>query len=94
MGRRSGDTKWRAQAESRSPLATRSRLPAQQLPAQPRRRHCEGRPDRAAAGWAVMHSCAEDGMAKREQMKNGNGIFQAPLAASFIAEPIALPTSR
>jgi len=41
-----------------------------------------------------MHSCAEDGMARREQMKNGNGIFQAPLAASFIAEPIAWPTSR
>ena len=41
-----------------------------------------------------MHSCAEDGMARREQKKKGNGIFQAPLAASFIAEPIALPTSR
>src|SRR5262244_359695 len=61
-----GEAEWRrrAQAESRCPLATRSRLPAQQLRAQPRRRHCEGQPDRAAAGWAVMHSCAEDGMAK------------------------------
>ena len=37
-----------------------------------------------------MHSCAEDGMARRQQMKNGNGIFQTPLTAFFIAEPIAL----
>ena len=29
-------------------------------------------------------------MARRPQMKNGNGIFQTPLTAFFIAEPIAL----
>jgi len=77
-----------------SPLATRSAIASATTARATEAAALRGGPDRAAAGWAVMHSCAEDGMARREQMKNGSGIFQAPLAASFIAEPIALPTSH